>query len=106
MFFDEFVTASLESVTLAADASLTEIPEDLRFSITDAKGRGVYPISGTVWAVLYAKQSSDKARPLADFFLWVTKEGQGLTKDLDYGALPKGLVERVEKKLEKLKAGG
>ena len=39
--------ASLESVTAAAAASLKKIPADLRFSLVNPPGKGVYPISGT-----------------------------------------------------------
>ena len=41
-----FVLASPESVTAAA-AALSEIPDDLTFSLVDAPGQDSYPISGT-----------------------------------------------------------
>jgi phosphate ABC transporter phosphate-binding protein len=96
----EFVKASLESVTAAAGNALKEIPEDLRYSITDAAGKDSYPISGTTWAVVYVKQPSDKTKLIVDFLRWVTHEGQDLTANLHYARLPKGLVERLEKKLD------
>ena len=40
-----------ESVTAAAESALSDIPDDLRYSITNAHGKDSYPISGTVWAV-------------------------------------------------------
>jgi phosphate transport system substrate-binding protein len=102
----EFITASLESVTVAASNALKDPPEDLRFSITDAPGKGAYPISGTVWAVVYQHQkNSDKAKALADFFAWATHEGQQFTDELHYARLPNELAERVNKKLEGVRTG-
>jgi len=98
----EFVRASLESVTKAGEGALTSIPDDLRFSLTDAPGTGVYPICGTTWAVLYVKQPPEKAKLLSSFFHWVTHEGQELTSELHYARLSKGLVERVDKRLQKI----
>ena len=56
------INADLKSVTAAANNSLTNIPEDLRYSITDADGKDSYPICGTTWAVLYVKQPADKGQ--------------------------------------------
>ena len=101
----EFVTPSLESVTAAAEGSLENIPDDLRYSITDSPGKGVYPISGTVWAVVYGKLPAAKGKEVVDFLRWVTHEGQAFTKDLHYAPLPEGLVKRLEKKLDAIEVG-
>jgi ABC-type phosphate transport system substrate-binding protein len=94
-----FVRADLQGVTAAAEAALVGIPDDLRFSLTDAPGRESYPISGTVWAVLYVNQPSPKGRPLVDFLRWATHEGQRYATDLHYVPLPAGLVERIDRRL-------
>src|SRR5262249_7525313 len=96
------VKASLESVTAAAKSALSEIPEDLRYSITDAPGEDAYPISGTVWAVLYVKQPKEKGRAVVDFLRWATHEGQEYAAELHYARLPQGLVERLDKKLDQI----
>src|SRR6185436_6304771 len=41
----EFTQASVQSVTAAAAAASTKMPADFRVSITNAPGKGVYPIS-------------------------------------------------------------
>ncbi len=97
-----FVTASLESITAAAKGALVNIPEDLRYSLTDAPGKDAYPISGTTWAVLYVTQPVGKGQAVVDFLRWVTHEGQQYTKDLDYAHLPEELVHRLEKKLDQV----
>jgi len=93
------INASLESVTAAANHSLNQIPEDLRYSITDADGEDSYPISGTVWAVIYKNQPGAKGKAVVDFLHWVTHQGQQYAAGLHYASLPSGLVERLEKKL-------
>jgi phosphate transport system substrate-binding protein len=98
-----FVSASLESVTAAADHSLTEIPDDLRYSITDAPGKDSYPISGTSWGVCYTSNPGGKGKEVRDFLFWCTHDGQKLCQALHYSRLPKALVERVEKRLELIK---
>ncbi len=97
-----FIRASLQSVTAAAEGVLTTIPEDLRYSLTDAPGKDSYPISGTNWAVVYVKPPSGKGRLIVDFLSWATHEGQHYAEALHYARLPKGLVERLEKKLEQI----
>jgi phosphate transport system substrate-binding protein len=100
----EFVMASLDSVTKAADGALKDIPDDLRYSLTDAPGKEAYPICGTTWAVLYGKQPANKAKALADFLRWATHEGQESTKDLQYARLPESMVKRVDDKINQIKA--
>jgi phosphate transport system substrate-binding protein len=96
------VKASLETVTAAAKSALSDIPEDLRYSITDAPGEDAYPISGTVWAILHVKQPGEKGRAVVDFLRWVTHEGQEYAAELHYARLPQRLVERLNNKLDQI----
>lgn len=100
----EFIEASLESVTAAAQGALEDIPDDLRYSLTNAPGKHSYPISGTVWVVIYAQQPAGKGQVVVDFLRWVTHEGQEYAAELHYARLPAGLVERIEKKLARVRA--
>jgi phosphate transport system substrate-binding protein len=94
-----FVLASLEGVTAAAEAALKDVSDDLRFWLTNAPGKDSYPICGTTWAIVHARQPEDKAKDVASFLRWVTHDGQEYVTDLYYARLPKGLVERLDKKL-------
>jgi phosphate transport system substrate-binding protein len=100
-----FVLGSLESVTAAAEGALSDIPDDLRYSITNAPGKESYPVSGTTWAVVYVNQPSDKGQRLVDCLKWMTHQGQDMLKDLDYARLPQPLIERIDKKLSEIKVG-
>jgi phosphate transport system substrate-binding protein len=95
----KFIHADLASVEVAAKTALTIVPEDLRFSLTDAPGEAAYPITGTVWAICYVNQPADKVRALVDFLRWITHQGQSRTAALYYARLPAELIPPVEKKL-------
>jgi phosphate transport system substrate-binding protein len=99
------VTPDLKSVTAAAENALTNIPDDLRYSITNAGGKDSYPISGTVWAVLYVQQPADRGQAVVDYLRWSTHDGQQFCEGLKYAKLPSGLVQRVDKKLDSVQVG-
>ncbi|MFL5245297.1 MAG: phosphate ABC transporter substrate-binding protein PstS [Gemmataceae bacterium] len=99
------IKADLKSVTAASDNVLRNIPDDLRYSITNAEGKDSYPISGTVWAVVYENQPTKNGQAVVDFLRWITHEGQQYAEELHYAKLPKGLVERLDKKLDSIKVG-
>jgi phosphate transport system substrate-binding protein len=96
------VRATPASVTAAA-ASLKDVPDDLRFSLTNAPGKDSYPICGATWVVCYVKQPKDKAKALKDFLTWATHDGQDEAKGLNYARLPKAVVEQCEKKIDLIK---
>jgi phosphate transport system substrate-binding protein len=50
----EFVKASLASITAAM--ATAKIPDDFRFSITNAPGKDAYPIAGATWLLIYENQ--------------------------------------------------
>lgn len=98
-----FILGSLKSVTAAADGSLPEIPDDLRYSLTDASGKESYPISGTTWGLCYVNPPGGKGQAIVDFLSWVIHEGQELCEPLHFARLPQSLIPKVEKKLALIK---
>jgi phosphate transport system substrate-binding protein len=100
----EFVLASLETVSKAAEGDASENPVELLDHLTDSPAKGAYPICGATWAVLYEHQPEGKAGPLKEFLRWCVHEGQNYTAELQYARLPEGLVQRVDKMLERITA--
>jgi phosphate transport system substrate-binding protein len=102
----QFVRASLESVTAAAEASKSDILKkhpDLRYSLTNAPGKDSYPISGTNWAVLYVKQRTKPGKDLVQFLRWATTYGgaaQERARELGYAPLPEWLTIEAGKQLD------
>lgn len=90
----EFVKANLDSVVRAADNSLTQIPMDLRYSLTDPPGKGAYPISGTTWAIVHLDQKRN-GNQLVSFLKWMTSDGQLFAEQLLYAKLPTELADKA-----------
>ncbi|HKI34762.1 MAG TPA: phosphate ABC transporter substrate-binding protein PstS [Gemmataceae bacterium] len=98
----KFVRARMESVTAAAEDALVEVPDDLRFSLTNAPGKTSYPISGATWAVLYLHQPHRKGQELLDFLRWVLEDGQQYAESQFYARLPDALAVRALRKLNQV----
>ncbi len=98
-----FVEPSIDSVTAAAAGALSTIPDDLRYSITNSAGEKAWPVSGTVWAVVYQDMPAGPERKaLTGFIRWALHDGQKLSPALDYAPLPAELVQRANAKLDLL----
>jgi phosphate transport system substrate-binding protein len=102
----EFVKASVASVTAAAASAASNMPADFRVSITNAPGKGVYPISSFTWLLLY-QDPKDKAqaKTMVDFVKWALKDGQKYCPDLGYAPLPANVVQLEMGALGKIKVG-
>src|SRR5439155_5956029 len=90
----EFVRASEASVTAAAAGAVLKMPADFRVSITNAEGKGVYPISSFTWLLLY-ESPKDKAQSkvMVDFVKWMLSDGQKFAGQLGYAPLPDAVVK-------------
>jgi phosphate transport system substrate-binding protein len=98
----EFVKPSLESITAALATG--DIPEDFRFSITNAPGKDAYPICGATWLLVYERQKdAAKGKKLVEFLKWAAKDGEKMAKDLQYAPLPDSLQQRVLKRIDEIK---
>jgi phosphate transport system substrate-binding protein len=64
---NEFVRAGPRSIRRAAANGLKDIPEDLRYSLTNAPGKGSYPVCGTTWAIVRVNPPAGKGHQLLDF---------------------------------------
>ena len=101
-----YVDPEPKNVTNAA-ASLTELPADLRFSITDQPGAQAYPIAGTTWVLLYKTQTdANQGKQVVSFVQWAIHDGQKYANDLDYAALAPTLVQKAEAALRSVNCNG
>jgi phosphate transport system substrate-binding protein len=98
-----FITPTIDSVTAAAAGALSTIPDDLRYSITNSAGDKAWPISGTVWAILYQNMPAGPERKaLVGFLHWAIHDGQKACSPLSYAPLPAELVQKADAKLDLL----
>jgi phosphate transport system substrate-binding protein len=100
----EYLKASLDGVKAAAAVATGQMPPDFRVSITNAPGKGVYPISSFTWLLLYEKpKDKDKGKAMIDFMKWALSDGQKYAADLGYAPLPEGVVKLEMPALERIK---
>jgi len=101
-----FIKASLESVTAAA-ASVKDMPEDFRVSITNAPGKDAYPISSFTWLLVPAEWAdAGKEKAFVDFLNWMVDKGQTMTSALEYAPLPKSVAAKVKARIKEVKIKG
>jgi phosphate transport system substrate-binding protein len=100
----EFLRASVQSVTAAAAAAAAKMPPDFRVSITNAEGKGVYPISSFTWLLLYeTPKDKAQAKMMVDFTKWALTDGQKFCAELGYAPLPEPVVKLEMAALAKIK---
>ena len=98
----EFVKATLQSITAAL--ATAQIPDDFRFSITNAPGKEAYPVCGATWLLIYEQQKDAvKGKKIVEFLKWAEKDGEQMAKDLNYAPLPAALQDRVLKRIDEIK---
>jgi phosphate transport system substrate-binding protein len=100
----EFVKANVESVTAAAAEAAAKMPPDFRVSITNAAGKGVYPISSFTWLLLYeSPKDKAQAKIMVDFVKWMLADGQKFAAGLGYAPLPDAVVKLELAQLNRIK---
>jgi phosphate transport system substrate-binding protein len=96
------VKPTIESVTAAL--ATAEIPDDFRFSMTNAPGKEAYPISGATWLLIYQQQKDPaKGKKLVEFLKWAMTKGEGMAKTLDYAPLAENVQQLVLKRIDEIK---
>lgn len=97
-----FVKPSIESITTAL--ATADVPDDFRFSITNAPGAHAYPIAGATWLLVYQQQKdAAKGKKLVEFLKWAAKDGEKMATDLQYAPMPGNLQQRILKRIDEIK---
>ncbi|HEY6212204.1 MAG TPA: phosphate ABC transporter substrate-binding protein PstS [Vicinamibacterales bacterium] len=100
----EFLRASEQTVTAAAASAAGKMPPDFRVSITNAPGKGAYPISSFTWLLLYENpKDKSQAKIMMDFMKWMLSDGQKFAGGLGYAPLPAEVVKLELAALAKIK---
>ena len=102
-----FIEPSIDAVTAAAAASVANMPDDLRISITNAPGAQAYPISSYTYILVYKNQKdAAKGKAIVDFLWWGIHDGERFAKELLYAPLPPDVVKKAETKINSVTANG
>jgi len=103
----DFVMASPKSLTTASETAVPVVHAQANFGvqITNAPGKGSYPIASFIWLTLYEKpdegpEERKKHEVMKDFLKRVLTDGQKLALKLGYPALPDNLVKLELERLE------
>lgn len=93
----KFIEPNTKAFAAAADTADWANAKDFGLIMTNAPGEGAWPITATTWIIMYKKaKNEEKSKAAFDFFKWSLQNGQQQAESLDYVALPKSLVDRVE----------
>jgi len=103
-----FVKPSLESTSKAAE---TELPDDMRISLTDTDAADGYPISGFTYILVYQEQNYDnrpigKAKSLVNLLKWMVTDGQKFTTPLHYAPLSESAKNKALKLIKSMTYDG
>nr|WP_232915193.1 phosphate ABC transporter substrate-binding protein PstS [Pseudomonas viridiflava] len=93
----KFIAPTAKSFAAAADTADWANAKDFGLIMTNAPGEEAWPITATTWIIMYKEaKNAEKSKAAFDFFKWSLENGQKQAAELDYVALPKSLVDRVE----------
>jgi phosphate transport system substrate-binding protein len=98
---DQYVAASLKSVTAAAASADLKPDTDFRVSITNAPGAEAYPISSFTWLLIQkTPRDSAKGEAIRKFLVWMLQpEAQRMAADLHYAPLPVPVIELLQQRV-------
>jgi phosphate transport system substrate-binding protein len=103
----EIIRPALASITAAAAGAASQMPDDLRVSITNSPGKDAYPIAAFTYLLVYRdQQDKAKGKALVDFLWWAIHDGQQIAGAKNYAPLPKEVVERAEQKIKSISHQG
>jgi phosphate transport system substrate-binding protein len=92
-----FIEPNAKAFAAAADTADWANAQDFGLIMTNAPGETAWPITATTWIIMYKQaKNEEKSKAAFDFFKWSLENGQKQAESLDYVALPKSLVDRVE----------
>jgi phosphate transport system substrate-binding protein len=91
-----FITPSLQNFEAAATNAGWKAP-DFYEVLTDAPGKDAWPITATVFVLMYKhpKDAPQSAEAL-EFFRWALEQGKSDAQRLNYVSLPESLVKQIE----------
>jgi phosphate transport system substrate-binding protein len=94
----EFVQAGTGSFQAAAAGADWSKAPSFYLILTDQPGKGAWPITGSVFILMYKSQNKpDVARAILKFFDWVySADGDKLAASLDYVPLPPTVVKQIQ----------
>lgn len=104
-----YVKATLETIAAAAE---TDLPDDMKLTLTDMPHPDAYPISLMTWILVYQDQaypghSKQEAEVLVDLLNYIiSPDGQKLAEQVNYAPLPLQAVQKTQRIINRIYFGG
>jgi phosphate transport system substrate-binding protein len=98
-----FQGPTVDAISRSAHADL-DFDGDMRLSIVDAPGEGVYPISAFTYILIDDKLKNDRQEAVRKFLNWALTTGQEFAPELHYAPLPERLRANLIKRLHPAKS--
>jgi phosphate transport system substrate-binding protein len=93
----KFIEPNAKAFAAAADTADWASAKDFNLIMTNAPGDAAWPITATTWIIMYKQpKNAEKSAAAFDFFKWSLEKGQKQAEELEYVALPKSLVSKIE----------
>ncbi len=104
-----YVKASLKTIAAAAE---TDLPDDMKLTLTDMPHPDAYPISLMTWLLVYRDQaygghSKQEAEVLVDLLNYIIgPEGQQLAEQVNFVPLPFQAVQKTQRLINRIHFAG
>jgi len=93
----EYVAPNAKSFQAAAAGADWKASPGMYLILTDAPGKGAWPIAGATFILMHKVQEKpENAREVLKFFNWAYDKGDTLAEQLDYVPMPDGVVKLIQ----------
>jgi phosphate transport system substrate-binding protein len=93
----EFSAPSAKSFQAAAAGVDWKTAPGMYLILTDAPGKGAWPIAGATFILMHkAQEKPENAKEVLRFFTWAYEKGDDMAQALDYVPLPNAVVSLIQ----------
>jgi phosphate transport system substrate-binding protein len=93
----DYVAPNAKGFQAAAAGADWKAAPGMYLILTDAPGKGAWPIAGATFILMHRQQEKPEiAREVLKFFTWAYDKGDALAEQLDYVPLPDAVVKLIQ----------
>ena len=93
----DYVAPNAKAFQAAAAGADWKAAPGMYLILTDAPGKGAWPIAGATFILMHQQQEKpETAREVLKFFTWAYDKGDALAEQLDYVPLPDAVVKLIQ----------
>ncbi len=93
----DYVAPNAKAFQAAAAGADWRSAPGMYLILTDAPGKGAWPIAGATFILMHKVQEKpENGREVLKFFTWAYDKGDSLAEQLDYVPMPEGVVKLIQ----------